>query len=83
MKQSVQVIRFEEDEMCVISCVDISSRISAMNTLEFIRPFTSGDEELSAIVVSAIEKLKIITDAEFNGLDFEVYRMDDEEAERE
>lgn len=83
MKQSVRVIRFEEDEMCVISCVDISSRTIALNTLEFIRPFTSEDEELSAIVVSAIEKLKIITDAEFNGLDFSVYRMDDEEDEGE
>lgn len=83
MKQTVQVIRFEEDEMCVISCVDTNTRENALRTLEYIRPFTSEDEELSAIVVSSIEKLKIITDAEFNGLDFAIYRMDDEEDERE
>ena len=72
-------IRFEEDEMCVISCFDTSSRESALEAVQFVIPFTRDDDELSALVVSTVEKLKMIPDEEFNQLDFESYRADDEE----
>ena len=81
MKQNVRTIRFEEDEMCVISCFDTSSRSDVLKILEYIRPFSRDDTDLSILIVQTIEKLKMITDAEFNGMDFEVYRYDDEEDE--
>ena len=74
-------IRFEEDEMCVISCFDTSSRESALEAVQFVIPFTRDDDELSALVVSTVEKLKMIPDEEFNQLDFEIYRSEDADAE--
>ena len=74
-------IRFEEEEMCVISCFDTSSRESALQAVRFVVPFTKDDDELSALVISTVEKLKMIPDEEFDQLDFEIYRADDEEEE--
>ena len=74
-------IRFEEEEMCVISCFDTSSREIALQAVENVIPFTNDDDELSALVVSAAEKLKMIRDEEFDQLDFEFYRADDEDEE--
>ena len=74
-------IRFEEEEMCVISCFDTSSRETALQAVQFVIPFTKDDEELSALVVSSVEKLKMIPDDEFNQLDFESYRVDDDNEE--
>ena len=74
-------IRFEEEEMCVISCFDTSSREAALQAVQFVVPFTKDDDELSALVVSSVEKLKMIPDEEFNQLDFESYRVDDDDEE--
>ncbi|MBQ1734699.1 MAG: hypothetical protein II038_07450 [Lachnospiraceae bacterium] len=74
-------IRFEEEEMCVISCFDTSSREVAIQAVEFVIPFTRDDDELSALVLSSVEKLKMIPDEEFNQLDFESYRVDDDDEE--
>lgn len=76
-------IRFEEEEMCVISCFDTSSREVAIQAVEFVIPFTRDDDELSALVLSSVEKLKMIPDEEFNQLDFESYRVDDDDEEAE
>lgn len=76
-------IRFEEEEMCVISCFDTSSREVALQAVEFVIPFTRDDDELSALVLSSVEKLKMIQDEEFNQLDFESYRVDDDDEEAE
>ena len=74
-------IRFEEEEMCVISCFDTSSRESTLQAVQFVVPYIRDDDELSALVVSTVEKLKMITDEEFDQLDFEIYRADDEDEE--
>ncbi len=74
-------IRFEEEEMCIISCFDTSSREVAMQAVEFVIPFTRDDDELSALVLSSVEKLKMIPDEEFNQLDFESYRVDEDDEE--
>ena len=74
-------IRFEEEEMCVISCFDTSSRESVLQAVQVVVPFTKDDDELSALVISTVEKLKMIPDEEFDQLDFEIYRADDEDEE--
>lgn len=74
-------IQFEDDEMRVISMFDTSSREAALHAVEAVIPYTREDAELSAIVVSTVEKLKQIPDAEFAQLDFEVYRAENETEE--
>lgn len=76
-------IIFEDDEMRVISMFDTSSRETALAAVEAVIPLTRDDTELSAVVVSAVEKLKQIPDAEFAALDFETYRLEAEEEEEE
>lgn len=70
---------FEDDEMRVIAMFDTSSRRAALQAVEAVIPLTREDEELSAVVISAAEKLKQISDAEFSDLDFEIYQLEMEE----
>ena len=74
-------IMFMDDEMRVISMFDTSDRETVLKAVEAVVPFTRDDAELSAIVVSTIEKLKRISDEEFAKLDFEIYRLEDEEGD--
>ena len=76
-------IMFMDDEMRVISMFDTSSRETALKAVEAVVPFTREDAELSAIVVSTVEKLKRISDEEFAKLDFEIYRLEDVDGEEE
>ena len=76
-------IMFMDDEMRVISMFDTSSRVTALNAVEAVVPYTREDAELSAIVVSTVEKLKQISDEDFSKLDFEVYRLEDVDGEGE
>lgn len=70
---------FEEDEMRVISMFHTESREAALHAVEEVIPMTREDEELSAVVINAAEKLKQISDEEFAEMDFEVYRLEEEE----
>lgn len=76
-------IVFMDDEMRVISMFDTSSRETALRAVESVVPFTREDAELSAIVVSTVEKLKQISDDDFAELDFDFYRYEDYEEEEE
>jgi len=76
-------IIFVDDEMRVISMFDTSSRDAALAAVEAVVPLTREDAELSAVVISASEKLKQIPDVEFALLDFETYRLEAEEEEDE
>lgn len=76
-------ITFMDDEMRVISMFDTSSRSTALSAVESVVPFTREDAELSAIVVSTVEKLKQISDEDFVKLDFDYYRYEDYEGEED
>lgn len=76
-------IIFMDDEMRVISMFDTSSRSTALSAVESVVPFTREDAELSAIVVSTVEKLKQISDEDFVKLDFDYYRYEDYEGEED
>lgn len=76
-------ITFMVDEMRVISMFDTSSRSTALSAVESVVPFTREDAELSAIVVSTVEKLKQISDEDFVKLDFDYYRYEDYEGEED
>ena len=74
---------FSDDEMRVISMFDTSSRHTALQAVVDVVPFTREDPELSAIVISTVEKLKQISDEEFAKLDIDFYRYEDDEEEIE
>lgn len=74
-------IIFMDDEMRVVSMFDTSSRETALHAVEAIVPYVREDTDLSAVVVSTVEKLKQISDEEFMRLDFEFYRYEDVEGE--
>ena len=72
-------IVFEDDEMRIITMFDTTSRDTALAAVQAVIPLTREDTELSAVVVSAAEKLKQIPDADFMELDFETYRLENDE----
>ena len=72
-------IVFEDDEMRIISMFDTTSRDTALAAVQAVIPLTREDTELSAVVVSAAEKLKQIPDADFMELDFETFRLENDE----
>lgn len=74
-------IIFEDDEMRVISMFDTSGREKALAAVEAVIPLTREDPELSAVVISAAEKLKQISDVDFKELDFKAYKLEIEEDE--
>lgn len=76
-------IIFEDDEMRVISMFDTSKRETALEAVEAVIPLTREDTELSAVVISAVEKLKQIHDSDFMELDFETYRLENDEEDEE
>ena len=74
-------IIFMDDEMRVVSMFDTSSRETALHAVEAVVPYVREDGDLSAVVVSTVEKLKQISDEDFMRLDFEFYRYEDVEGE--
>ena len=72
-------IIFEDDEMRVISMFDTTSRDTALAAVEAVIPLTREDTELSAVVISAAEKLRQIPDTDLLELDFETYRLENDE----
>ncbi len=74
-------IAFTDDEMRVVSMFDTSSREKALHAVEAVVPYVREDAELSAIVVSTVEKLKQIADEDFMQLDFDFYRYEEDEEE--
>lgn len=74
---------FEDDEMRVIAMFDTKSRKKALSEVEAVIPYTREDSDLSAVVISAAEKLKRIPDQDFSELDFEIYRLEADEEDGE
>ena len=74
---------FEDDEMRVIAMFDTKSREKALSEVEAVIPYTREDSDLSAVVISAAEKLKQIPDQDFSELDCEIYRLEADEEDGE
>ena len=67
-------ILFDEEELLVLSVFEVGPRRDMIYKLEDILPEVREDPDMEAIVISAAEKLKRITDKEFGMLDLEEYR---------
>lgn len=70
-------IYFDEEELLVLSMFETDNREGTIRKLEDILPELGEDPDMEAIVVSAAEKLKLITDEAFSALDLEEYRLEE------
>ena len=67
-------IAFDEEELLVLAVLDPDTRKNTITRLEEILPEVKDDPDMEAIVISAAEKLKRITDEAFELLGLEEYR---------
>ena len=80
-------IVFDEEELLVLAVLEPDTRKNTIARLEEILPEVKDDPDMEAIVVSAAEKLKIISDEVYNQLGLDEYReelqAEDEEGAEE
>ena len=80
-------IVFDEEEILVLAVLEPDTRKNTIARLEEILPEVRDDSDMEAIVISAAEKLKRITDEAFDLLGLEEYReelqAEDEEGAEE
>lgn len=80
-------IVFDEEELLVLAVLKPDTRKNTIARLEEILPEVKDDPDMEAIVISAAEKLKRITDEAFDLLGLEEYReelqAEDEEGAEE
>lgn len=67
-------ITFDEEELLVLAVLEPDTRKNTITRLEEILPEVKDDSDMEAIVISAAEKLKRITDEAFELLGLEEYR---------
>ena len=67
-------IAFDEEELLVLAVLEPDTRKNTIARLEEILPEVKDDPDMEAIVISAAEKLKRITDEAFDLLGLEEYR---------
>lgn len=67
-------ISFDEEELLVLAVLEPDTRKNTIARLEEILPEVKDDPDMEAIVISAVEKLKRITDEAFDLLGLEEYR---------
>ena len=68
------MIVFDEEELLVLAVLEPDTRKNTIARLEEILPEVRDDPDMEAIVISAAEKLKRITDEAFDLLGLEEYR---------
>ena len=80
-------IVFDEEELLGLAVLEPDTRKNTIARLEEILPEVRDDPDMEAIVISAAEKLKRITDEAFDLLGLEEYReelqAEDEEGAEE
>ena len=67
-------IAFDEEELLVLAVLEPDTRKNTIARLEEILPEVKDDPDMEAIVISAAEKLKRITDEAFDLFGLEEYR---------
>ena len=76
-------IAFDEEELLALAVLEPDIRKNTIERLEEILPEVKDDPDMEAIVISATEKLKRITDETFDLLGLEEYREELQAEEEE
>ena len=74
-------ITFEENEYLVLAMFDAGNRQTTLDRITGILPHVEDDEEVYALAISTIEKLKRISDMEYHKIDLEDFKQDVEDEE--
>lgn len=72
-------IKFEENEYLVMAMFEESDRLSTIKRIEEAVRFVEEDPEVYPLVMTTIEKMKCISDADFKKLDLEPYKQETED----
>ncbi|SHK23710.1 transposon-transfer assisting family protein [Hespellia stercorisuis] len=74
-------ITFEENEYLVLAMFDAGNRQTTQDRITEILPHVEDDEEVYALAISTIEKLKRISDMEYHKIDLEEFKQNAEDEE--
>lgn len=74
---------FDEEEMFAIAVFDQDTRTKTISAMQALLPELKDDPDMSALVFSAMEKLKQTDDSAFEALPLAAYRNELEEMEDE
>lgn len=74
-------VTFEQNEMLVMAMFDARNRKHTLERIEEVLPYVQDDEEVLPLVVTTIEKMKRLSDADFHKLDLEPYKQEPEDEE--
>lgn len=67
-------IVFDEEEMLVLAILEAHTRKDMIICLEEVLSEVKDDPDMKAIIISAAEKMKRISDEAFDHLELEAYR---------
>lgn len=74
-------VTFEQNEMLVMAMFDAGNRKHTLERIEEVIPYVQDDEKVLPLVVTTIEKMKRLSDADFHKLDLEPYKQEPEDEE--
>lgn len=74
-------VKFEENEYLVLAMFDTGNRSTTIEKITEILPHVEDDEEVYALAIQTIEKLKRISNAEYHKIDLTPYLQKPEEDE--
>lgn len=69
-------ITFDEEELFAIAVFSPDTRTDTIRTMSCVLPELGEDKEMHALILSAMEKLKRISDHEYDMLDLDTYRAE-------
>jgi len=67
-------ITFDEEELFAIAVFSPDTRNNTVRNMSSVLPELAEDQEMHALILSAMEKLKRISDREYDLLDLDTYR---------
>lgn len=80
-------ITFDEEELFAIAVFSPDTRSNTVASMTNVLPELEEDAEMHALLLSAVEKLKRISDQEYNKMDLDAYReemkLEEEETDKE
>lgn len=69
-------ITFDEEELFAIAVFSPDTRNNTVRNMSSVLPELAEDQEMHALILSAMEKLKRISDREYDMLDLDTYRAE-------
>lgn len=69
-------ITFDEEELFAIAVFSPDTRSNTVRNMSSVLPELAEDQEMHALILSAMEKLKRISDREYDMLDLDTYRAE-------